>query len=263
MNGNDETSTVDSSTEPDLGSTGYERSTISFPYFDLAEALRLAEAISGNVGGGDCTDDQLAAWVKLSSKSSGYRSRISAARMFGLIESGSGTSHHLTELGLTAIDKTRQRSGKAEAFLRVALFKRVFEQWRGQQLPPAAALERQLVQMGVAKKQASRARQVLERSAQQAGFSEQGRDRLVQPAIKGDSETDTPPPPPGGGGGFSGNGGSGTGDFDLDPIIAGLLHRLPASGALWPEAQREIWLDLLKGSFKLIYKEPGPNEHGH
>ena len=41
----------------------------------------------------------------------------------------------------------------------------------------------------------------------------------------------------------------------IDPIIAGLLKRLPKSGEVWPEAERKLWLQLLEGSFKLIYKE--------
>ena len=56
-------------------------------------------------------------------------------------------------------------------------------------------------------------------------------------------------------------GGSGTGSGDdggsknIDPIIVGLLNRLPKPGAEWPEAERTVWLDLLKGSFRLIYKD--------
>jgi hypothetical protein len=34
-----------------------------------------------------------------------------------------------------------------------------------------------------------------------------------------------------------------------------LLSRLPKSGDVWPEADRKLWLQLLEGSFKLIYKD--------
>jgi hypothetical protein len=30
---------------------------------------------------------------------------------------------------------------------------------------------------------------------------------------------------------------------------------LPKSGDVWPEAGRKLWLELLSGSFKLIYKD--------
>lgn len=42
---------------------------------------------------------------------------------------------------------------------------------------------------------------------------------------------------------------------DLDPIIQGLQVRLPVSGSVWPEEERKLWLNLLEGSFKLIYKD--------
>jgi hypothetical protein len=38
-----------------------------------------------------------------------------------------------------------------------------------------------------------------------------------------------------------------------------LLKRLPKTGDVWPEADRKLWLQLLEGSFKLIYKD-GPTE---
>jgi hypothetical protein len=41
----------------------------------------------------------------------------------------------------------------------------------------------------------------------------------------------------------------------IDPIIRGLLARLPKSGDVWPEGQRQLRLELLEGSFKLIYKD--------
>ena len=42
---------------------------------------------------------------------------------------------------------------------------------------------------------------------------------------------------------------------DIDPIIRGLLARLPQSGDVWPGIERKLWLQLLEGSFKLIYKD--------
>jgi hypothetical protein len=41
----------------------------------------------------------------------------------------------------------------------------------------------------------------------------------------------------------------------IDPIIQRLLSRLPKSGDVWPEEQRKLWLQLLEGSFRLIYKD--------
>lgn len=42
---------------------------------------------------------------------------------------------------------------------------------------------------------------------------------------------------------------------EIDPIVKGLLAHLPESGSVWPEEARKLWLELLGGSFRLIYKE--------
>jgi hypothetical protein len=72
-------------------------------------------------------------------------------------------------------------------------------------------------------------------------------------AVKGDASGTTPEDK-----GGSGNGGGG-GD-DIDPIIRGLLARLPKSGAVWPKPQRKLWLQLFEGSFELIYKDESDEE---
>jgi len=62
------------------------------------------------------------------------------------------------------------------------------------------------------------------------------------------------------------NGGSGGGGGqtpEIDPIIRGLLARLPKSGDVWPEAERKLWLELLAGSVKLIYKDAPPSDGQH
>jgi hypothetical protein len=46
-----------------------------------------------------------------------------------------------------------------------------------------------------------------------------------------------------------------------DPIIRGLLAGPPKSGDVLPAAERKLWLQLLEGSFKLIYKG-APNDPG-
>ena len=134
------------------------------------------------------------------------------------------------------------------------LYRAVFEKYRGGVLPgQPAAMERELVGLGVSEKVKDRARQVFERSAEQAGFFEQGRNRLVMPGIAAGRE-----PIRDDAGGGQGGGGSGGGippTPDVDPIIQGLLSRLPKAGEVWPESERKLWLQLLEGSFKLIYKE--------
>lgn len=233
---------------------GRQRSTIGFPYMDLADAVEVAQAIYGNVGQGECEEDQLAAWLGLSPKSSGFRVRLSTARMFGVIEGG-GSNLKVTPLGRQIVDPNQARAAKIKAFLNVPLYRAIFDNYKADVLPPPAALERDIMGLGVAEKQKGRARQVFERAAEQAGFFEQGKNRLVKPGVAdtGNSSENPPPPPPLPGGG-NGNDGDG-GQDKIDPIIMGLLRRLPKPGSEWPEGQRAIWLELLKGSFKLIYTD--------
>jgi hypothetical protein len=50
----------------------------------------------------------------------------------------------------------------------------------------------------------------------------------------------------------SGGGGNGGG---LDPLIQGLLARLPKSGEEWPVSARAKWLRIAANAFDLIYGE--------
>ncbi len=246
MDGQDEAA-VDAG--KDGASEPRQRSTIGFPYMDLSASIELAEAIFQNVAGGECDDDQLAAWSGQSSKSSTFRVQIYAARMFGVL-TGEASRHKLTDLGMAVVDHQRVREAKARAFLTVPLYAAIFEKFKGGSLPPAAALEREIVGLGVAPKQKDRARQVFERSADQAGFFAHGRDRLIQPGIAGNGFTPPPDEKPKGGGGDGGGGGD-----SLDPLIAALIQKLPQSGdpKPWPVDQRVTWLQMTAMAFQMAY----------
>lgn len=256
MSGDNVTSVVDAAQDD---ADARQRSTIGFPYNNLGDALEVAQAIHSHAGTSDCDDSQLSAWMNLSPKSSGFRMQLSAARMFGLIETTAGR-HKLAPLGRMIVDPQREREARAKAFQNVPLYKAIFENYKNGVLPPAAALERDMVGLGVAEKQTGRARQVFERSAEQAGYFEHGRTRLVMPAVVVE---DAPPPPPlldesdKGGKGKNGSGGDGK-TPDLHPFIQGLLKELPASGTVWPEPERKLWLDTAASIFKMIYKDQVP-----
>lgn len=242
---------------------GRERSTIKFPYMDLDDAIAVALAVH-QTGGSSCAYDQLAAKLDLSMKSSGFNVRLATARLFGLIEAGRGENDvTLTPLGQTIIDPSQVRGAKVQAFLTVPLYAKLVEHYRGKILPPAAALEREMASMGVAQKQTDKARQAFERSAKSAGYFEFGPGKLVQPNVTPPSLSHYTAPqsevpvPMDESRGKNGGPPSGRGGPPVDPIIVGLLARLPKSGEVWPEAERKLWLDLLEGSFRLIYKESG------
>lgn len=109
--------------------------------------------------------------------------------------------------------------------------------------------------LGVASTLTDTARRVMERSAEQAGFYEAGRDRLVMPGFAPSAQAEDEALNDDDQGGSGGNGGGSGKQPPVDPIIAGLLARLPKSGDVWPETERKLWLQLLEGSFKLIYQD--------
>lgn len=200
---------ADVSDLPDQAGDGNDRSTISFAYTDLNNAIEIAKGVY-NVGGTACEYDQLAAHLNVEAKGGGYRLRVNGATVYTLITYQRGGRITLTDLGRRVVDPQQERAARVEAFLAVPLFKRVYDDFKGSPLPPQAALERAIVAMGVGPKVADRARQVLLRSAKQAGFFELAEDRLTQPPLRADEKPAAPAEKekekPGGGNG----GGSGT-----------------------------------------------------
>jgi hypothetical protein len=228
------------------GESKYERSTIEFPYGDLGDAIDVANAIHGRYGV-EAETDQVAAELKQSPSSGAFRLKTAAARMFGLTENERGKMT-LTALGREILDPQKMRRSKADAFLTVPLYKAIYDQFRGTPLPPAPALERIMTQLGVASKQASRARQAFERSADQAGYFEAGRDRLVRPGNLGEQDAplkDAEKKNSSGGGG---------GGLDLDPLLMALLRKIPASGD-WPKESRLRWFRTFAMNVSQVYDD--------
>lgn len=227
-----------------------ERSTIAFPYGDVGDAISVAQAIHENAGM-SCSIDQLAAYLKQTPTSGAFRLNLSTARIFGLIENEKGQVS-LTPLGQRIVDPNQQARAKAEALMHVPLYSAIYEKYKGHLLPPAKALEREMAALGVAAKQADKARQAFERSAQEAGYFAHGKERLVPPAFPGGPETlkvDPPPPP-----NNERRGGGGNGGDELHPFIQGLLKTLPKPEQAWPVEHRVRWLQTAAGIFDLIYK---------
>jgi hypothetical protein len=247
-----------------------EQSTIQFPYGDLNDAISVVQGII-KCGGRPCAPDQLAAAMGHVPTSGGFKTKIAAARTFGAIETVR-CQYHLTDLGFGLTDKNLEKRSRADAFLNVPLYRRLYEDFRNRQLPPRPApLERTFVSYGVAQKQAERARQAFERSAQQAGYFDQGgKDRLVRPLVGGDDEPSTSIEPEdfGGGGGAGGDApprvirpaqGSGRSSSyaPLHPFVQGLLDSLPEPETNWTVEGRAKWLQAAANIFDLMYKGDG------
>jgi hypothetical protein len=257
------------------GADTREQSAIQFPYGDLDDAISVARGIM-SCGGMPCAADQLAAALKQTPTSGTFRMKLSTARTFGLVETIQG-KYQLTELGFSITDANRERAAKADAFLKVPLYRKVYEEFRNRPLPPRPlALEHAFVGFGVAAKQKDKARLAFDRSAQQAGYFDHGsRDRLIRPPVAGISgqagdsteigrSQDDNTGDRFGGGGFNGSGGGTTIRGAMHPFIQGLLDSLPEPNTNWAEEGRAKWLQAAANIFDLMYKgDAHITVHGH
>lgn len=167
------------------------QSTIAFPYYDLACSQNLARQTLE--AGGECRPEQLAAWLGHSTLNSGaYRNKVAAAGLFGLVRA-TRNNVSVTPAGKAITQDHLKRQAKVDAFLNVAVYRAIFDRYRGTRLPPSIALERELIDQGVTRTQARYARQVLLRSAEQAGLFEASESKMVIP--RGAHLAGATPPP--------------------------------------------------------------------
>lgn len=146
---------------------------IKYAVYNLADALDVATAIHRQ-GGGMASVDELAAYMGYKSSNNGaYYDRTSAARMFGLIQ-GQGAQITLTPRAqeiLMPVYPEQAAKAKTEAFLDVALFRAIFEEFQGRQLPPASGLKNLMrTKYGVPPSRIDQAYKALMDSAELAGF---------------------------------------------------------------------------------------------
>ena len=71
----------------------------------------------------------------------------------------------------------------------------MYDQYKGNALPPPPAIERQMEELGVSPKQKERARQTFMKSAQYAGFIDPANGRFVKPGIVQKDEVKASEPP--------------------------------------------------------------------
>jgi hypothetical protein len=232
------------------GDSKREMSTIVFPYQDLDEGIEVAKAIH-QLHGSTCQVEQIAAHLGQSPTSSSFKMKISTAKIFGLVTTGQG-GVTLTPLGSSICDSKQEKGARADAFLKVPLYNKIFEQFKTAVLPPPSGLEATMGSMGVAQKQRERARQVFQRSAQEAGFFQYGTDRLVMP-VKSSAAAATPAPDPEPDGGDKKK--EKTDEDRKHPLIEGLLQELPPSKSEWTTEDRKKWLEMASTIFNVIYKD--------
>lgn len=227
------------------------RSEIEFPYADLQSAVELAQTINDRAGS-SADNEELAVWMGQTAAGGTFRTRLGAAKMFGLIDTGQGRAT-LTPLGRDVLENSgNAHAARITAFLNVELFKAMYDQFKGGALPPPPAIERQVAELGVSPKQKERARQTFMKSAQYAGFIDAASGRFVKPgiAVREEQHHEKPEEVK-----RRNNGSDGNEPPELHPFVQGLLKELPKAGAAWPEDQRKLWLDTAASIFKMIYKD--------
>ncbi len=234
------------------------KSGASFPYYNLERSIEVAKVMHERAGG-VCDRPQLAAFLGYKgTNNGGFLSRVAAAKMFGLIEQD-GDNVKVSPRGqsvVAPISEAHAERAKAEAFLTVDLFKRVFDQFNGATLPAEAGLKNLLeTQYSVVKDRVAPTVSILLQSAEQAGFFKAaGPGRMVKPVAATGAPLSSPEPavvPRKNGGG--GNGG----DVPptIHPAIVGLLRELPAAGTPLTEKRRSALIGAFTAMVGFIYPE--------
>jgi len=130
----------------------------------------------------------------------------------------------------------------------------MYEKLRGTVLPPAAALERIMGQLGVSPKQTERARQVFQKSAAHASFIDPSTGRFIKPAnvavLSAKSTLSEKSVEQYGGGG---GGGGLDSELKLDPLLIELLRKIPPKGEDWGAAKRIRWFRTFAMNVSQIY----------
>jgi len=165
------------------------KSGIAFPYYDLADSVAVAKAIHDK-GGGSATREQVAAFLEYKSVQNGaFLTRIGAARTFGLI-ADMNKELRVTPLGYKIISPESQEQyaeGLVEAFLTVPLFKAIYDEYRGRDLPEGLGLKNALrLKFKIVPKRIDPVYRVFFESAEVAGFfkTRGSKTQLIAPVIR-------------------------------------------------------------------------------
>lgn len=217
------------------------RSTVAFPYADLAEAEKAVNHVAGS--GGSCLPEQLAAWLGHSKLNSGaFRNKVAAGKLFGVLQ-GSRKSIQLTELGRRLTDRRALPQARVEAFFAVPLYRNLFESYRGRQMPGVMRVELDMLRHGVSRTQVKGARQVFLRSAEQAGMFEAGASQMVLPkgtVFPAPAGEESPPA---------------AGVSRYPKVIEGILEQAPWDET-WSEQAFDEWADVLIRASRMHFKLP-------
>ena len=232
-------------------------STIGFPYAHMEDTIHVARVMLDQ-GGVPLSRDQLEAAMAATGKGGNFPIKFGSARMFGFIQRNQQGRFYLTEIGhaILSTDGGQNAAARRDAFLNIPLYKRTFVEFRNTPLPARpTGLENAFVQMGVAPKQKEKARWAFEKSAHFAGFFKYGDNQLVEPIISNSGGVALPQIQSDETVNVADNSGRQASSTNpmLEPLIHGLLIRLPEVGSDWPPERRVRWLQLLANVFDVVY----------
>lgn len=257
---------VEQETTTDKVQRQHFRSTVSFPYSNLEEVAAIAKAMYG-MGGVAMTRDQIANVLNSSPDSSTFNVKISSARIFGVLAAAPDNKLVLTDIGAAlAGDGQEAAQARVDAFLSVELYQKLVEHFQGKKLPPAKGLEVAMIAMGVSERQGEKARQAFERSASYAGYFNATKDRLVAPILSHVSASSKEPAPEAQIVEMSSVRNAIQLDrpriisAGFDPLIEGMLQRLPEPGSEWPMHLRVRWLRTLAANLSEVYRTDDPGD---
>jgi hypothetical protein len=175
-----------------------------FPACDLATCIEVPKVLYAK-GGGKASPEQMAAYLGYNGTNNGaYLSKIGAARLFGLIVKV-GNDFVPTDIAHQIISPVYPQDAKTalvDSFMNIGLFKKIYDDFRGKQLPPDIGMQNALRnQYGVTANRAADAYKSLMDSADTAGFFESksgARTHLISPVIQprpltGGSPMEEPP----------------------------------------------------------------------
>lgn len=181
---------IRSADDPPSEDVGRQISGIAFPAYTLADSIAVANAVH-NKGGGYATREQVAAFLQYKSTSNGaFLARVGSAKIFGLLIEENKTlrlSPLATKILMPESDEER-RAGLVEAFFNVPLFKAIYDEYRGKDLPEGLGLKNALRnKFRVVPTRIDTAFRSLFESAETAGFFETrggSRTQLIMPVLR-------------------------------------------------------------------------------
>jgi len=159
-----------------------------FAAYGLGDSIALAKAIHEK-GGGRASHDQLAAFLGYSSTNNGaFLDRMASAKTFGLVTGGRHELMITTRAQQILMPEYPEqvRGHLIEAFMEVPLFKAVYEEYHGKELPPEFGLKNALrTRFAITPSRINDAYRSLMESADMAGLFEVrgSRTQLIIPAM--------------------------------------------------------------------------------